>query len=397
MAGCVFCNAILSPATKPEHIWLSALNGRKTTRSLICDGCNNAFGSGPDKALAESVEFIRNHLNLKSAKGNAPPVLTGPNIGALQTKILPGGKPTIQGGKPFDVERLEDGTIKLQISTPDNPDALLKAVTNATKYLNISPEQILQSAQVRLIAAPAPAHHQRISLGGPEAMRSMAKTCLLLWADKFGADEIRKSTYQQAMSFARRGSDAFARNKCLLDFRTLDGDARIKEIYSPHYNIAHVCSDDAGRVLGYFRLYNVCGWRIELCQSGGIPNCSATFISNPKTGNSSEELTASLKIDFAWIDAGTLDNDYEGPRNAFVSMNNDYRQTAISQGVSDIVDSVIQGRGIADDQPLSLEEAQEITQQIAMKTTRLFLGIPHEETLSPQQIANLLNGRIKKD
>jgi hypothetical protein len=59
---CIFCDHTLGPTTKPEHILLNALGGRKTARRVICSEWNSRFGSTIDDAFAEQVEIIRNLL-----------------------------------------------------------------------------------------------------------------------------------------------------------------------------------------------------------------------------------------------------------------------------------------------------------------------------------------------
>jgi HNH endonuclease len=63
---CIFCAAELGPHTKPEHILLNALGGRKKTQRVICSKHNNDFGGDIDDALTTQVEVLRNHLQLES-------------------------------------------------------------------------------------------------------------------------------------------------------------------------------------------------------------------------------------------------------------------------------------------------------------------------------------------
>ena len=60
MALCLFCDSELDESTKPEHILLNALGGRKTTTKAVCSTCNNTFGSTIDYELALQVIEIRN-------------------------------------------------------------------------------------------------------------------------------------------------------------------------------------------------------------------------------------------------------------------------------------------------------------------------------------------------
>ena len=72
---CIFCGTPLDRTTKPEHILHDALCGRKTTRRVVCSGCNNRFGGSIDKVLAEQFGAVRTLLQLRSGTGALPPML----------------------------------------------------------------------------------------------------------------------------------------------------------------------------------------------------------------------------------------------------------------------------------------------------------------------------------
>ena len=71
---CIFCEAELFPATKPEHILLAALGGKKTSRRIVCSECNNDLGSVVDKELTDQVAFVRSLLRLQSGDGSPAPM-----------------------------------------------------------------------------------------------------------------------------------------------------------------------------------------------------------------------------------------------------------------------------------------------------------------------------------
>src|SRR4051812_14744058 len=104
MALCIFCDRELQQKTKPEHILQSALGGRKTSRSIVCDGHNETLGSTIDKALSEQVQVIRNLLQLDSGTGKAPPMLR--NVKAGSDTINVRGNGTLElVEKPFTIEQ----------------------------------------------------------------------------------------------------------------------------------------------------------------------------------------------------------------------------------------------------------------------------------------------------
>ncbi|MGB7075699.1 MAG: HNH endonuclease, partial [Xanthobacteraceae bacterium] len=96
---CIFCNAELTADTKPEHILLSALGGRKTTRRVTCSQCNSDFGNTIDKAITEQVVFVRSLLNLKSSDGKPAPILKKIVAGPDTINIY--GDGTLELSKPF--------------------------------------------------------------------------------------------------------------------------------------------------------------------------------------------------------------------------------------------------------------------------------------------------------
>jgi hypothetical protein len=48
---CIFCENELTGDTKPEHVLLNNLGGRKKTRSVDCPECNARFGGTIDNEV----------------------------------------------------------------------------------------------------------------------------------------------------------------------------------------------------------------------------------------------------------------------------------------------------------------------------------------------------------
>ena len=126
MLICLFCPTGLDETTKPEHILLNALGGRKTTRNAICSACNNTFGGSIDDVLAGQVMALRNLLQLQSGTGkNAPGVK---NIQAGEHKINIKGDGTLElADKPFTIEWLDDGKWNLHIKAQGRKNILMSS------------------------------------------------------------------------------------------------------------------------------------------------------------------------------------------------------------------------------------------------------------------------------
>ena len=106
---CIICNINLDHTTKPEHILLNALGGRKTTKQAICSSCNEFFCHGPDQDLSDSVRVIRNQAQLYSGSGDPPPPVTGQKIEGGRYDIHDDGSPVFVPDQPFSVKVDESG------------------------------------------------------------------------------------------------------------------------------------------------------------------------------------------------------------------------------------------------------------------------------------------------
>jgi hypothetical protein len=143
MATCIFCENELTSNTKPEHILLNALGGRKTTRRVDCSECNLRFGSTIDDEVARQVAVIRNLLQLDSGGGRAPPMHRNIQAGTDTLNITNDGRPEMLA-KPFTMRKPADGRFDLQINTKSLED-LARYIPHVAAQLGCSEEQLLES------------------------------------------------------------------------------------------------------------------------------------------------------------------------------------------------------------------------------------------------------------
>jgi hypothetical protein len=283
MPICLFCPTELDATTKPEHILLNALGGRKTTTRAICSACNNTFGRTIDDVLTSQVVALRNLLQLESGEGKSAPGLK--NIQAGEHKINIKGDGTLEAvQKPFTIERLEDGKWNVQIRARSK-EHLAEIIPHLAKALKITEENLraqLGGAEASMIIQrPWPVHHA-LGLGGPDAVRSALKACLVLWSTLVGNDEVKSAPYDAARKFVIDGDE---QHRVHIDSRQFADIERMKAAYGLLFNLIYVRSDDSGRVIGHFTLYNAIAWQFTLAESGGTRNAKIALISNPLDPN----------------------------------------------------------------------------------------------------------------
>jgi len=108
-AVCIYCRKKFEPEeTKPEHIVLAALGGKKRSRSIVCSTCNGKLGSEIDRPLAESLAFARTMIGVpRKVRDQVSTEFTGAETGTTY-RMRPNGQ--VEPRHPDVTEApLEDG------------------------------------------------------------------------------------------------------------------------------------------------------------------------------------------------------------------------------------------------------------------------------------------------
>jgi hypothetical protein len=393
MPLCLFCPSELDETTKPEHILLNALGGRMTTRSAICSTCNNRFGGTIDDKLASSVIPIRNFFHLKSGSGDQAPTLKGVQAGAQKINVKGDGRLELVD-KPFAVQDLGDGRWNLQISLDgaNFEEELRRLIPHIAAKLKITEDQLrelLSGAQPSLIShRPDTAGHM-LALGGPDVLRSIVKASLVLWNILSGNDEMRREHCGSARRFVVEGDQRFNLDHTRLDSRLFDDVEKMKAEFGPLFNFIYVRSNDVGRVIGHFTLYNVVAWQFTLAESGGPPNVKIALISNPEEPSRWSDYAADkFDIPFAWLN--TPDYSLAQSKARMDNMFKYYYDSNREIPVYLIMEECCKTLGIAPDEPLSTEKAEELKMLAAYRLGHYGLRLPYVEGITAERFAEIL-------
>jgi hypothetical protein len=187
-----------------------------------CSQCNERFGGTIDAAVGEQVAVIRNLLQLESGTGNVPPMLRKIKSGDDTINIRSDGRPELVA-KPFTVTQHADGSASVQIIANKRED-ITKIIPHLAAHLRCDEEklkQALASAEASVISKRPDTVHHVISFGGPSVLRSVAKSCLILWALRVGNEEVKLPIYEDVRRFVLEGNNAFNLARIHLDSRRL--------------------------------------------------------------------------------------------------------------------------------------------------------------------------------
>ena len=398
MANCIFCGSALSRKTKPEHVILNALGGRKTTTQVICSACNNYFGNSIDKALTDQVKVIRNLLQMESGTGTAPPMLRKLQAGGKFLNIR--GDGTLeQVKKPFSITEQSEGSFKIEIyaRSIEELDNLIPNIAASLRIPEADIRSQMSTAKARIIEQRPGTIDFQLSFGGHHAIRSAAKACLVLWALRVGNNEIRQQNYDAVRTFVTAGSEEFLKTRTALDARLLDNADQVKEAYGPLFNLIYVRSNDTGRVVGHFTLYNVLGFQIVLLESGGAPNEFIGIVSNPLSPSDwSDEAAVLFDVPFEWLDRPEYDATFETQRERASEVLRAYVDRSHPKELHRICDIVFEKYGLGEHDPIPEKLQSMVFSEICERFATHALSLPFEEAIPEDQLRTALAYRLTK-
>lgn len=392
MALCLFCNSELDGTTRSEHILLNALGGRKATSSAICSAHNNEFGGTIDNALTSQVMALRNLFGLESGRGNPAPTLKKVQAGRQKINIKGDGELEL-ADKPFTIDDLGDGKYNVQIRARSE-DHLTQIVPNLAAALKIPEESLrdqLSAAQASKISQRPGTVHFAPSFGGPDAIRSMVKASLILWSTLAGNDEIRGAQYAAARNFVINGDQVFNTKKTHLDSRAFDEIDRMKSEFGPLFNLIYVRSNDTGRVVGHFTLYNAVAWQFTLAEAGGTPNAKIALISNPLDPSTwSDNAAANFDVPFEWLNSPDYSDEMVRSKARFEAIIKHYFESGTKKVYAKIIEASLKQLGFRPGDLIPQERVGEVIKLAAMRLLYHARGLPFEEKLTPEQIGQII-------
>jgi hypothetical protein len=223
-----------------------------------------------------------------------------------------------------------------------------------------------------------------MEFGGEEAVRSFAKSCLVLWATVTGNAEVKSSTFEAARNFVMNGSRLFSRDRVHLDSRYLPHLSELKRRFGDFFNLIYVRSDDVGRVIGYFTLYNVMLWQIVLAEEGA-------------TQDWSDSIADEIDIDFAWMNNPDYSDEFVRARERLSAVFERSQKSAMSREFDSIIRASFEKHGVGDDSVVTDPTTQKaIIGEVSHRAALHMLNLTHEETVEGADIVATLEAARKK-
>lgn len=170
---CALCPTLLSAKTKTkEHIIPNAIGGRKKTTGFICNDCNNKLGEDWDAELARQLNWFSLAVGISRDRGESPKQIVQ-TVDGDRYWLLNDGSFTPEKSSYSEEDLGEKIAINLTAKTIEEAKQRLKGI--ARKYPKFDVEKALSELEVTTNYLDSPLHVS-LSLGGPNAGRSLVKT-----------------------------------------------------------------------------------------------------------------------------------------------------------------------------------------------------------------------------
>ncbi|MEC5399611.1 HNH endonuclease [Uliginosibacterium sp. H1] len=270
---CALCQCVLSGKNRTkEHIIPNSIGGRKKTTGFICRTCNSKHGASWDAELARQLNWFSLALGISRESGTPPPRQLVQTVEGEKYWLLADG--SFQPEKPSYVEEESAGTIRISLTANSLSEATSRLRGVARKYPGFDLEKAIRELQVKTEYMDSPLHVS-LSLGGPDAGRSIIKTAYA-FASECG---VPHEDCEKALSFLQDENQPIPYGFAYMSDLVID---------RPKDNVFHCVSlhgDPATkRLWSYVEYFSFFRYVVILsdCYSG--PSVNAVYSINPVAG-----------------------------------------------------------------------------------------------------------------
>ncbi|MCX2942232.1 HNH endonuclease [Rahnella perminowiae] len=170
---CAFCkNNLAGKNRTKEHIIPNAVGGRRKTTEFICKICNNKLGEKWDSELARQLNWFSVSLGISRERGE-PPKQIVQTVEGERYWLMNDGTFTIDKSSYY--EEVNDGSVKISLTAKTTAEARQRLKGISRKYPKLDVEKALKELEITTDYLKSPLH-TKLSLGGPDAGRSLVKT-----------------------------------------------------------------------------------------------------------------------------------------------------------------------------------------------------------------------------
>jgi len=206
---CIYCktNSFEVGEGSKEHVILSSLGGKKSSRNICCTDCNTKYGNEIDIKLSETYQVFSTMLGIKTGRNKKAPTLksTG-EIDGRSFDTLSGG--IIKYSSPkVNVRNINSKVYDICI-TARSQQELLHLLSNIYKSKGVDHTK-LKKIEAESVFTKAPKVTGRISFGDDKQYRSVAKMLLTYISTMISPERLRSGIFSELIDYIMGNSDIY--------------------------------------------------------------------------------------------------------------------------------------------------------------------------------------------
>ncbi|EMI4157456.1 hypothetical protein V6432_004433 [Vibrio parahaemolyticus] len=199
MLDCIYCKTERFPQGKgsKEHAVLSSLGGRKLSRNICCELCNNRLGKAIDDGLSSRMSMISTLLNITTGRNkSAPTQIDAVKLGGESYNLLPNGE--MQQRKIKQQWKTESSKTSFQVIA-NNEEQALKIVEGQLKSRGKSLNDV-ENGTITLVSQYGAEINETFSFCEDD-LRSVAKMALTMLATKISPSRLRNGEFKDVIEY----------------------------------------------------------------------------------------------------------------------------------------------------------------------------------------------------
>ncbi|MFA0037640.1 HNH endonuclease [Vibrio sp. 10N.261.52.A1] len=282
MLDCIYCESgqFRPGEGSKEHAILSSLGGRKLSRNICCESCNNRLGKSIDDGLSTELSIISTSLNIKTGRNKSAPtqrdavILDGESYNLLPTGEMLRGKVK----QPL-LWKTDEGKTRIRVEA-NNKEQALKIVEGKLKSLGKSLSDV-EEATISHVSKYGAVTEGTFSFDEDD-LRSVAKMALTMTATKVSPTRLRSPDFVDVIDYIN-GSELNVE-----DIVFADTNSEFPEKYKVS-NINHrlflYSSKKEKLCLALVELFGAFRFSVLLSRSWSGPDISCCYVIDPVSGD----------------------------------------------------------------------------------------------------------------
>lgn len=372
--SCIYCpnGSFEKGKGSLEHVILSSLGGRKSSRNICCESCNNRLGKEIDEPLGEALGFFSTMLDITTGRNKPAPTqkMIGEHKGN-KFDIYSGG--LIKYSKS-DVDIKEaDGKAEVSISANSEQEAL-KILSGVLKKYDKTIDDFTD-LEAKSVKSYVPSIHQRLELGGEEQLRSIAKTALTYMATFVAPERLRNGDFESIIQYINEEGI----ENDFVSFSTAPFPVLVQVDPAIKHRLIVAASETNKKANAVLELYGNIRFFVTLTDKWSGPSVSNMYTIDPVSKESEELETSHSEGIFNLSHSDIV--DHEGFKQSVSNVIQCFQDRQMNEVLSKITEKAIERYMVGKGDYITEEMISSLASEVALEFTRVMHRIDNEEII----------------